>query len=102
MKIGSLDTKASTAAVSGESKGVRTPADKTRSNAVADESAKVEISSAGSAIADAAADPSFDAAKVDRIAQAIRDGKFEVNAEKIADKLISNAQDLVKRYSSGH
>lgn len=40
---------------------------------------------------------SFDAAKVDRIAQAIRDGKFEINPEAIADKLIANAQELLGR-----
>jgi negative regulator of flagellin synthesis FlgM len=44
-------------------------------------------------------DPTFDAAKVERLAQAIRDGKFEVNAEVIADKLITNAQELLARNS---
>ena len=38
---------------------------------------------------------SFDQAKVDRIAQSIRDGSFKVNAEAIADKLMANAQDLL-------
>ena len=37
----------------------------------------------------------FDAEKVSRIAQAIRDGKFKVNAEAIADKLIGNAKELL-------
>ena len=37
----------------------------------------------------------FDAAKVARIAQAIRDGKFQINAEAIADKLIGNAKELL-------
>ena len=36
----------------------------------------------------------FDAAKVENIKQAIRDGKFEVNSEAVADKLISSVQDL--------
>jgi len=40
---------------------------------------------------------SFDLAKVQRISQAIAQGKFTVNAENIADKLISNAQELVSR-----
>jgi negative regulator of flagellin synthesis FlgM len=33
---------------------------------------------------------------VARIAQAIRDGKFEVNAGAIADKLIAHTRDLLK------
>ena len=60
----------------------------------------MDISSAGSLLAQASADPTFDAEKVQRIATAIRDGKFNVDADKIADKLISNAQDLLKHYSS--
>jgi negative regulator of flagellin synthesis FlgM len=42
----------------------------------------------------------FDSAKVDRIAQAIRDGKFVINAEAIADKLILNAEELLGRARS--
>lgn len=98
MKIGPLDTKPVTAPLSGDAKATRQAGDK--ASATAEESAKVQISDAGSQIAQAAADPTFDAAKVERIAQAIRDGQFQVNPEKIADKLISNAQDLLKRYSS--
>lgn len=37
----------------------------------------------------------FDAAKVARISQAIREGKFKINAEAIADQLISNTKDLL-------
>jgi negative regulator of flagellin synthesis FlgM len=40
---------------------------------------------------------SFNAAKVERIAQAIRDGSFSVNAGAIADQLIANAQELLDR-----
>lgn len=39
-------------------------------------------------------DGDFDANKVETIKQAIRDGKFEVNSEVIADKLISSVQEL--------
>jgi negative regulator of flagellin synthesis FlgM len=57
---------------------------------------KVDLSAAVSALAtDPGVDGTFDGAKVDRIAQAIRDGKFEVNADVIADKLIANAQELL-------
>ena len=41
----------------------------------------------------AAAD--FDAEKVLRIAQAIRDGRFTVDAHAIADKLIANAREIL-------
>lgn len=44
-----------------------------------------------------AADSSQDinTARVDEIKQAIREGRFEVNAGKIADGLIASAQELV-------
>ena len=58
-------------------------------------SAKVQLSTAASLAGVSQADPAFDAAKVDRIAQAIRDGKFQINAEAIADKLIVNAAELL-------
>lgn len=37
----------------------------------------------------------FDTAKVARIAQAIADGKFEINPHAIADKLLANAQEVL-------
>ena len=36
----------------------------------------------------------FDATKVENIKQAIRDGKFEVNSDAVADKLISSVREL--------
>lgn len=96
MKIGSLDnlkpiTPASGNAASRE--GAAPVADK--AGAVAQEpSAKVALSPAATQrVNESNAD--FDAEKVARIAQAIRDGKFEVNAEAIADKLLANAQELL-------
>lgn len=97
MKIGSFDPKSTTSPLA-DARAPRSKADKA-AGADATDSAQVSISATGNAIADAGTDPSFDAAKVERIAQAIREGKFQVNPEKIADKLISNAQDLLKRYS---
>ena len=41
------------------------------------------------------ANSEFDADKVARIAQAINDVKFEINAEKIADRLIANAHEVL-------
>lgn len=39
----------------------------------------------------------FDAEKVDRVRRAIEDGSYQINAEAIADKLISNAQEVLGR-----
>lgn len=57
-------------------------------------SAQVALSPAASLLVDERS-AEFDAQKVARITQAIRDGKFEVNADAIADKLIANAQELL-------
>jgi negative regulator of flagellin synthesis FlgM len=92
MKIGPLDSKPPIAPAAPERKGTAAaPA------AAAEASAQVELSQAASALASPAADASFDASKVERIAQAIRDGKFTVNPEAIADKLIVNAEELLGR-----
>lgn len=61
-------------------------------------SAKVQLSPAAQ-LASQSLDANFDAEKVERISQAIRDGSFKVNAEAVADKLIANAREqLAKTY----
>lgn len=95
MKIGPLDSKPPVAPASTERKGAGAPMPPT-----AEASTQVELSPAASLISGAASDPTFDAKKVERIAQAIRDGKFTVNPEAIADKLIVNAQELLGRKNS--
>jgi negative regulator of flagellin synthesis FlgM len=45
-------------------------------------------------------DSGFDAAKVESIKDAIREGRFSVNAEVVADKLIASAQELIAKKSS--
>ncbi|MBA4176809.1 MAG: flagellar biosynthesis anti-sigma factor FlgM [Leptothrix sp. (in: Bacteria)] len=91
MKIGPIDTKPP--AIS--------PADRKAGAAPAKTpdvpSTEVALSAAATGLSEAAADASFDGAKVERIAGAIREGKFTVNAEAIADKLISNAEELLGR-----
>ena len=92
MKIGPFEPKSLPTPVSGERKVSST----VRSEA-ASSSAKVELSSVATLQVDPHGEGAFDAAKVERIAQAIRDGKLTVNAGAIADKLIANAQELLDR-----
>jgi negative regulator of flagellin synthesis FlgM len=92
MKIGPLESKPTAPPVATERKAGSAAAE-----AASEPSARVALSPAASALSAGVADPTFDAAKVERLAQAIRDGKFEVNAEVIADKLITNAQELLAR-----
>ncbi len=95
MKIGPLDNKPVVPATSTERKSAAPP-----TAASTEASAKVQLSPAAAVLSQLSADPAFDTAKVERIAQAIRDGKFEVNAEAIADKLIENAAELLSRKPS--
>lgn len=99
MKIGNPADKRNTAPVDGNvapAKGERAPVDKAKAAATgADPSVKVQLSSGAEALRGTAENAEFDAAKVERISQAISDGSFQVNAEAIADKLIANAQELL-------
>lgn len=99
MKIGPLDSSKPIAPASSDARSsgaARAGGDAQAAPAPAEASAKVELSSAGAMLAGAAASGDFDAAKVERIAQAIRDGRFEVNAEAIADKLIAHTRELLQ------
>jgi negative regulator of flagellin synthesis FlgM len=64
------------------------------SASAADSSATVQLSSAASALL-AGAEGGFDAAKVQRVRDAIADGTYKINPEAIADKLIANAKELL-------
>ena len=65
--------------------------------AAAPEETTVELSSAATKLlsGDSSVSGDFDAEKVARIAQAISDGKFEVNPGAIADKLLANAREVL-------
>lgn len=66
-----------------------------------DPSAKVLLSDAVSTLlaGNGPVTGEFDKAKVERIAEAIAQGKFVVNHTAIADKLIANAQELLGKSS---
>lgn len=98
MKIGQLDN-------SPKPQKVATPAADARANttagardateATAQARTTVELSPAAAALSVKGDNGDFDAEKVERIAQAIRDGQFKVNADAIADKLIAHNRDLL-------
>jgi len=96
MKIGSNPDKP--AKVTGGS-GTPTAADTAKAPAAAtagpDASAQVALSPAAATLLSGNSSPEFDSAKVDRISKAIADGTYSINADAIADKLISNAQELL-------
>lgn len=68
--------------------------------AQADASAKIELSNTASTLLTGGATAEFDAEKVARISKAIEAGTFKINPQAIADKLISNAQELLGKVQS--
>ena len=63
--------------------------------APADASARIELSNTAATLLTGGASAEFDAEKVARISKAIDAGTFKINPEAIADKLISNAAELL-------
>jgi len=99
MKIGQLDNSQKLAAPPADArKAGATSAGPEQKAAPVEASAKVELSAAASLLAAEGNTADFDAEKVARIAQAIRDGKFEVNAGAIADKLLDNTREIIGRH----
>ena len=96
MKIGPIDSKVTPSTTTGTERR----SGSTAAPASTEPSARVQLSSASTLAASGPDDGAFDKAKVDRISAAIREGRFEVNAGAIADKLISNAQELLGRKSN--
>jgi negative regulator of flagellin synthesis FlgM len=96
MKIGSFDNQGKKPVTPATGQAVAPTADKSAAALAMrpESSAKVALSPAAARLVNDS-NAEFDAEKVARIAQAIRDGKFKVNAEAIADKLIANAKELL-------
>lgn len=57
--------------------------------------AEVKISTASAQLAGASSGAPVDGARIAEIKQAIAEGRFQVNAEAIADGLIATARDLL-------
>lgn len=104
MKIGNSAPTTATAPVNASphpARPLETPRDGSGlSISDSEASATVQISSTASALLDGV-QGGFDAAKVERIRQAIADGTYKINAEAIADRMIANAQDLLGKVGSG-
>ena len=95
MKIGNPLDKALGVSPRTESASTTNTANKASSaNEAVGQSAKVTLSSASSFMA--GNEGVVDAAKVSRVKQAIDDGTYKANPEVIADKLISNARELLQ------
>ena len=104
MKIGTITSTVATTAIDTDR---RTATQQSTTTSVSmplddDSSTQVELSPEATMLSHASEDPSFDQAKVERIAQAIRDGSFSINPGAIADKLLSNAQEVLGRSMPQH
>ena len=104
MKIGNITSTVATTAIDTDR---RTATQQSSTSSVSmplddDSSTQVELSPEATMLSHASEDPSFDQAKVERIAQAIRDGSFSINPGAIADKLLSNAQEVLGRSMPQH
>ena len=96
MKIGSFDSNNKPIAPAGHGNAAATSgAGKAAPEGARPEASATVALSPAAAVLVNDANAEFDADKVARIAQAIRDGSFKVNAEAIADKLIANAKELL-------
>jgi negative regulator of flagellin synthesis FlgM len=104
MKIGTITSTVATTAIDTDRRAAREQSTTSSVSTTSDDdsSTQVELSPEATMLSHASQDPSFDQAKVERIAQAIRDGNFSINPGAIADKLLSNAQELLGRSQPQH
>lgn len=94
MKIGPLEGKSVAPAVTERKAGAAAAQPAPAANG-GNASAQVALSPTVAQLSASSTEGVFDAEKVKRISDAIRDGSFTVNADAIADKLIANAQELL-------
>jgi negative regulator of flagellin synthesis FlgM len=97
MKIGNIQAQNVTAPAAGERKASAASTGASAPAAGVEASATVDLSATASLLAQSSREASFDQAKVERVAQAISDGSYKIDAGAIADKLIANAQDVLGR-----
>ncbi len=104
MTIGSTSNKIQGLPVASAATGPAVTSANTRSSGEAaavastEASAQVALSStAASLLSGSTGAAEFDSAKVERISQAIENGDFKIDAGAIADKLIANAAELLKK-----
>lgn len=102
MKIGSPAEKPAAATAATPSTARTAAETAAAAPQAAEASAQVALSSTASKLLSGApgASGEFDAAKVERISQAIEKGEFTINAEAIADKLIANAAEVLNNTPS--
>ena len=97
MKIGPLSDTRVAGSSSGVSKaGQNTPAASSKTSV---NSAAVTVSNLAQSMDQAGKGPEIDTAKVESVRTAIANGTYKVNAEAIADKLLSNAKEMFTRKS---
>ncbi len=100
MKIGSLQSKIlAPVAPAAAERPAAAAAAANKLAATPQASASVSLSPAASLLTKGAVQPSFDAAKVERIAQSIREGRYTINPDAIADKLIQASKALGSKSS---
>jgi negative regulator of flagellin synthesis FlgM len=104
MKIGTVTSTVATTAIDNDRRTAREQATKSTvtTTPADDSSTQVDLSPEATMLSHASQDPSFDQAKVERIAQAIRDGSFSINPGAIADKLLANAHEVLGRSQPQH
>lgn len=92
MKIDSSLKPVGTGTVSGS----RAKAATAQTRSAGEGASEVKLSSASTQLAGASSGAPIDGARIAEIKLAIAEGRFSVNAEAIADSLISSARDLLQ------